>query len=87
MKNITTILMLIMITACTTTTKPSKPITQNSSCEEIQKEINRLKSEKKRDLVNTTATVLTGHRFPYGQEEKNIDEKIKVLEMWRLECK
>ncbi len=87
MKNIITLSLLLMLLAgCTTTTKPTQSINHNSSCQEIQEEIERLKKEKKNDLVNTTEMVIMGV-YGYGNKDKKIDEKIKVLKMRLLECK
>ena len=83
MKNMIISLLLLLSIGCTTT-KPTQSLTPNSSCHEMEKELNRLKKNKNIDIANTTAMLLLG---VYGQsKDEQRDEKIRVLELKLSGC-
>ena len=55
------------------------------SCSEITEELKSLKKEKYSDMASTAAVALMGS-YAYAQEKKELNEKIKVLEMQLSEC-
>jgi hypothetical protein len=56
-----------------------------AQCEAIQDEIDTLKKEKYTDAATLTIKTLTGS-YPYGGEEKQLDQKIKILELKLNTC-
>lgn len=81
MKPILLLSYLLLVVGCSS----SKEIKPTASCFQYQQELKELKSKQRNHTVqNVTALVIGGNLA--HQEEKHIDEKIRVLEMKLAEC-
>lgn len=81
MKPILYLLFTLVFVGCSA----SKPVKPTASCFQYQQELDELKSKKQNHILkNVTALVIKGNLS--HQEDKRIDEKIRVLELKLLEC-
>ena len=72
--------LLVIITGCSQKTTSLK-----KECQEIERKMLDLKQEKS---LNLTAKVVNtiGNGYPYGQSSKEIEQRIKVLNMELESC-
>ncbi|MCH9741132.1 MAG: hypothetical protein K0U38_09910 [Epsilonproteobacteria bacterium] len=62
-----------------------KSIEPTASCLQYQKELNELKSKRQKHTVQNVTAFVIGANLA-KQEDRHIDEKIRVLELKLLEC-
>ena len=74
---------ILLIISCS-----SKSTTTSLKCQNIVTEIDNLtKAKNKKNISNAISYVASKGRYAYGQEEdKQNDQKIKVLELKLREC-
>lgn len=82
MKNTILLLVVTLFTGCS----GPKSIKPTASCFEYQQEMEELRSKQRDHTVQNVTAFVIGANFAH-QEDKRIDEKIRVLEMKLTECK
>ncbi len=79
----TTLGLSFILTACSITKSTTTPL----KCQNIVNEIDNLKKEKYTDTTAKVASYVASQgRYAYGQEDKKLEQKIKVLELKLSEC-
>ena len=62
-----------------------KSISNKPKCQKINSELTKLKQEKRLNFAGKMSTLVI-NGYPYGKDEKSLNQRIKILEMELSSC-